>query len=132
GERNTLNGTIGAWVRASTRTKVISATMPVASIPSTTGLPNPTAPAWISPYTRAPKPTVTSSVPHQSSLPVALSSRLSGTRQNKTPSTTAARGTLRKKTQRQEAYWTNKPPSTGPTTEVIEVKPDQVPIARPR
>ena len=37
-----------------------------------------------------------------------------------------------KKTQRQEANCTNTPPSTGPATEVMAVKPDQVPIARPR
>src|SRR6266705_6791159 len=43
-----------------------------------------------------------------------------------------ARGTLIKKTQRQEAYWTNQPPSTGPSNEEAEVNPDQVPIARPR
>jgi hypothetical protein len=33
----------------------------------------------------------------------------------------AARGTLIKKTQRQEAYCTNQPPSTGPGNEAIEL-----------
>src|SRR5712692_3600247 len=131
-ERNKVSGTTGAETRASTRRNARSATMPIASELSTSVLPKPREPASISPYTRAPKPSVTSSVPHQSSLPDASVSRLSGTRQNRTPSTTAASGTLRKKTQRQEAYWTNTPPSTGPTTVVIEEKPDQVPIARPR
>ena len=37
-----------------------------------------------------------------------------------------------KKTQRQEAHCTKHPPITGPTTVLIEVKPDQVQIARPR
>ena len=41
-------------------------------------------------------------------------------------------GTLRKKIQRQEAFSTNQPPRTGPKAEVMPVKPDQVPIARPR
>src|SRR6266700_5622727 len=131
-ERNNVSGTIGAGLRASTRRNASSATTPIARALSTNVLPKPREPASISPYTSAPNPSVTSSVPHQSSLPDASVSRLSGTRQNRTPSTTAASGTLRKKTQRQEAYSTNTPPSTGPTTEVIEVNPDQVPIARPR
>jgi len=37
-----------------------------------------------------------------------------------------------KNTHRQDACCTNHPPSTGPMAAVIEVKPDQVPIARPR
>src|SRR5580658_6876347 len=37
-----------------------------------------------------------------------------------------------KNTYRQEPCWVNHPPSTGPTAAVMEVKPDQVPIARPR
>src|ERR1700746_3215917 len=41
-------------------------------------------------------------------------------------------GTLMKNTHRQEPYWVNHPPSTGPIAAVMEVKPDQVPIARPR
>src|SRR5258707_12932119 len=132
GERNKVSGTNGAEIRTSTKRNARSATMPTARALSTSVLPKPSKPASISPYTSAPNPSVTSSVPHHSSLPDTSASRLSGTRQNRTPSTTAASGTLRKKTQRQEAYWTNTPPSTGPTTEVIAEKPDQVPIARPR
>src|SRR2546429_8169478 len=106
--------------------------MPKTGALNTRVLPKPMDPASISPYTSAPKPTVTSSVPHQSSLRDASASRLSGTRQNSTPSTTNASGTLMKKTQRQEANCTNTPPSTGPTTEDMAVKPNQVPTARPR
>src|SRR6266566_2168890 len=131
-ERNNVSGTIGAGLRASTRRNASSATTPIARALSTNVLPKPREPASISPYTSAPNPSVTSSVPHQSSLPDASVSRLSGTRQNRTPSTTVASGTLRKKTQRQEAYWTNTPPSTGPTTVVSAENPDQVPKARPR
>src|SRR5438067_4925178 len=132
GERNKVSGTMGAGRRASTRRKASRATTPRASAPSTSAVPKPREPASISPYTSAPNPSVTSSVPPQSSPPFASGSRLSGTRQNRTPSTTAASGTLRKKTQRQEAYCTNTPPSTGPTTVVSAENPDQVPIARPR
>src|SRR5215472_10298619 len=131
-ERNNVSGTMGAELRASTSRKASSATTPSARAPSTSGEPTPREPASSSPYTNAPNPSVTSSVPHQSSLPEADGSRLSGTRQYKTASTTAASGTLRKKTQRQEAYWTNTPPSTGPTTVVRAENPDQVPKARPR
>ena len=37
-----------------------------------------------------------------------------------------------KNTQRQEACSISQPPRTGPTAVVIAVKPDQVPMARPR
>src|SRR5437660_10919556 len=131
-ERNNVSGTIGAELRASTSTKASRATTPRARAPSTRGVPTPREPVSSSPYTNAPNPSVTSSVPHQSSLTEADGSRLSGTRQNRTTSTTTASGTLRKNTQRQEAYWTNTPPSTGPTTVVSAENPDQVPKARPR
>src|SRR6266566_2712134 len=131
-ERNNVSGTIGAELRASTSRKPSSATTPITRAPSTRGVPTPREPASSSPYTSAPNPSVTSSVPHQSSLPEADGSRLSGTRQNRTTSTTTASGTLIKNTQRQEAYWTNTPPSTGPTTVVSAENPDQVPKARPR
>src|SRR5207302_11074652 len=126
-ERNKVSGTIGAGVRASTRRNASSAAMPTARALSTRVLPKPMDPASISPYTSAPKPTVTSSVPHQSSLRDASASRLSGTRQNSTPSTTNASGTLMKKTQRQEANGTNTPPSSGPAPEGMAENADQVP-----
>src|SRR5216683_8027062 len=80
-----------------------------------------------------PNPSVARVAPHQSRPRRASSSlSLSGTRQNSMNKTTAAMGMLMKKTQRQEAYCTSQPPSTGPRAEVIDVKPDQVPMARPR
>src|SRR5262249_20438757 len=51
---------------------------------------------------------------------------------NVSPTTTKATGRLMKNTQRHEACCTSQPPSTGPIAAVIEVNPDQVPIARPR
>ena len=56
----------------------------------------------------------------------------SGTRQIVSATTTSAIGTLMKNTQRHDACCTNHPPSTGPIAAVIEVKPDHVPMARPR
>src|SRR6266487_2619413 len=58
--------------------------------------------------------------------------RLSGTCQKSNMSTVIAKGTLMKKTQCHEACSTSHPPRTGPIAEVMEVKPDQIPIARPR
>src|SRR6516164_3450754 len=127
GERKSVSGTIGAELRASTNRKASRARTPSARAASTRGEPTPREPASSSPYTSAPNPSVTNSVPHQSSFPDADGSRLSGTRQNSTTSTTTASGTLIKKTQRQEAYCTNTPPSTGPTTVVRAENPDQVP-----
>ena len=46
--------------------------------------------------------------------------------------TAAASGRLMKNTQRHDACWTSHPPITGPIAAVIAVKPDQVPMARPR
>ena len=39
---------------------------------------------------------------------------------------------MTKNAHRQETFWTSHPPSTGPAAAVIDVNPDQVPIARPR
>src|SRR5207244_11488162 len=54
------------------------------------------------------------------------------TGQERRTSTALASATLIKKTQRQEAYWTNQPPRAGPSGAVMDVKPDHVPMARPR
>ena len=47
-------------------------------------------------------------------------------------STTTASGTFRKNTARQLTCSTSQPPLTGPIAVVIALKPDHVPIARPR
>ena len=47
-------------------------------------------------------------------------------------STTAASGTFRKNTARQLTCSISQPPVTGPIAAVIALKPDHVPIARPR
>ena len=49
-----------------------------------------------------------------------------------TSTTTIASGTLKKKAERQLRFSISQPPSTGPTAVVIALKPDHVPIARPR
>ncbi len=46
--------------------------------------------------------------------------------------TSAATGTLRKNTARQLTCSISQPPATGPMLAVIALKPDHVPIARPR
>src|SRR5580658_3317594 len=46
--------------------------------------------------------------------------------------TASAIGTLIKKTHRHDACCTSQPPRTGPIAVVMDVKPDQVPMARPR
>ena len=46
--------------------------------------------------------------------------------------TIAANGRLMKKTARHDTCSINHPPRTGPIAAVIAVKPDHVPIARPR
>src|SRR5712692_486540 len=120
-------------MRACTMRNAIKAHTPMASAIRTSGLPKPTLFASVNPYTMPPKPSVARIAPHQSRPRRASSSlSLSGTRQNSMNKTTAAIGMLIKKTQRQEAYCTSQPPSTGPRAEVMAVKPDQVPMARPR
>src|SRR5271154_7007295 len=75
---------------------------------------------------------VARTAPGQSSVVLALSFRLSGMHHRVMQTTMSARGRLMKKTQRQEPFCTSQPPSTGPMEAVMAVKPDQVPIARPR
>src|SRR5229473_5503506 len=79
-----------------------------------------------------PRPIVVSKAPIQSSLTPSLFVLLSGTRQIVTATTASAMGKLMKNTHRHDACWTNHPPRTGPIAVVIAVRPDQVPIARPR
>ena len=80
-----------------------------------------------------PRPTVARIAPGQSiRFPASFSSRLSGTFHALIARTAAASGTFRKNAQRQERWSMSHPPRTGPAAAVIEVKPDHVPIARPR
>ena len=79
-----------------------------------------------------PKPRAASRPPGQSSARPGRAPRLSGTFQRVRQSTATPSGTLMKKTQRQEPCSANQPPRTGPTAAVMEVNPDQVPMARPR
>ena len=83
--------------------------------------------------TRArPRPAVASITPGQSKRwPVSARARLRDSQQ-RIASTTPASGRLMKKTQRHDRCSTSQPPSTGPNAAVIAVKPDQVPMARPR
>src|SRR5665213_2430579 len=80
----------------------------------------------------APRLIVANVAPFQSSPRFADSFRLSGTRHSVSQITAAAKGRLIKKTHRHETFCTSQPPSTGPIAAVIAVKPDQVPMARPR
>src|SRR5580693_4973150 len=85
----------------------------------------------MNPYVTPAKPTVASKAPVQSTV-VGFAFLLSGTRHSASTITAAAMGTLMKNAQRHEACSISQPPSTGPMAMVMAVKPDQVPIARPR
>src|SRR5579871_557164 len=79
----------------------------------------------------APNPRVARKAPGKSN-PRLSSFRLSGTRRQVIQTTATAIGTLIRNAQRQEMCSTIQPPRTGPNAAVIDVKPDQVPMARPR
>ena len=79
-----------------------------------------------------PNPSTADRPPAQSNRRRCSAAELSGTFQTVSNSTASPIGTLMKNTHRQEPCCVNRPPSTGPTAAVMEVKPDQVPIARPR
>lgn len=72
-----------------------------------------------------------SSAPGQSSPRRVALGVLSATPRSVIQTTASAMGTLMKKTQRHEACWTSHPPRTGPAAVVMDVKADQVPMARP-
>src|SRR5262249_26575352 len=122
-ERNTDNGNIGCRARASTSTNATSRRVPT---PTTGGADS------ISPKTTAPRPAVVNRVPSQSRTGGDPSLYASGTRRTVIARTIVAKGTLMEKTQRPEPCCTSHPPSTGPIAAVMDVNPDQVPIARPR
>src|SRR5215470_3556543 len=122
---------MGEAVRASTNTKAAREAKPAIKLPKTETWLQPRLADSRNPYTSAPRPAVAINAPSQSILR-AVWLRLSGMCHREITITAAARGTLMKKTQCHEACSINHPPSTGPSAVVIAVKPDQVPIARPR
>src|SRR5665213_2046964 len=81
--------------------------------------------------TMPPRLTVASSAPVQSNLAEPSPARLSGTRHSVSTRTAAPNGRLMKNAHLQDACCTSQPPNTGPIAAVMDVKPDQVPIARP-
>ena len=122
-ERNRRSGIIGDEARASQYNSAIRAIAPAAAA---TGLDS------IRAKTIPPKP----SDGQQATAPIetlALIAGLAfrdfpqGKQQNASPS-----GRLIKNTHLQETCSVNHPPSTGPMAAVIDVKPDHVPMARPR
>ena len=79
-----------------------------------------------------PKPSAANKPPSQSSCWPWLPALLSGTFHRASNRTTSPSGRLMKNTHLHEPCSVNHPPSTGPMAAVIDVKPDHVPMARPR
>src|ERR1700681_2964767 len=117
------SGTIGDDVRASQYKSAIRATAPTAPA---AGIDS------ISARTIPPKPSTANRPPNQSNRWLRLSALLSGTFHRVSDRTESPSGILMKNTHLHEPCSMNHPPSTGPMAAVIEVKPDHVPIARPR
>src|SRR6266852_800888 len=124
-DRKSCNGTIGESARDSMKKKAIRDAQPTIKGPQTEGWLQPRLADSMKPNVTPPRPAVAISAPVQSMVPRAVV-LLSGTRQTESPITTAARGTLTKNAQRQEACSINHPPRIGPIADVIAVKPDQV------
>src|SRR5437899_9535316 len=120
---------MGAGDRASTTRNASNAHTPVSADSATNAPPRGHS---ISAKVTAPSPTVARTAPGQSNFLVADSLRLSGTPNSVIHTTNAASGRLIKKTHLHEACSTIQPPRTGPSAAVIAVKPDHVPMARPR
>src|SRR5580704_2574475 len=110
--------------------KIIRNAQPTIKVPQTEGWLQPRLADSMKPNVTPPRPTVASSPPVQSMFPRELL-LLSVTCQTESPITAAARGTLMKNAQRQEACSISHPPRIGPIAVVIAVKPDQIPMARP-
>ena len=133
-DRNRLSGSIGDRLRISTNRNTIRAEKPTTTEASTNPLPNPRLLDSINPKTIPPNASVARKAPHRSNFSYSPKSslRLSLTCRKRMINTIAAAGILIKNTARQEMYCTNNPPRTGPIAVVMAVKPDQVPMARPR
>ena len=130
-DSNSDNGIIGEGTLPSTTTSAIRQVTPRIKLPKTRGFRQPRLTDSMNPTTTPPSPRVASSAPDQS-IRLALAMRLSGIRQSEMVITANASGRLMKNIDRQETCSTSQPPRTGPMAVVIVVKPDQVPIARPR
>ena len=85
----------------------------------------------MAPKVSPPTESATRIAPIQSNLPVAWSSRLSGTCDRVAQSAMAIRGTLIRKAARHEIVSTSRPPTTGPRMVVAPDAPAQTPNARP-
>src|SRR5947209_8343941 len=101
-DRKTCNGTMGESTRDSKIKNAIRDAQPTIKVTQTEGLLQPRLADSMKQYATPPRPSVAISAPAQSILPAAMA-LLSGTRHSASPITAAAKGTLMKNAQRQEA-----------------------------
>ena len=126
------SGIIGLATLASTPTKAHNKSTPAAIAPKIQGLPRPQLADSSKPNTTLPNPRTAKKAPQRSKCLAAPSFRLSGTRLRLIAIIAIAKGRFIQNVQRQDKFSISHPPNTGPTAEVMAVKPDHRPIARPR
>jgi hypothetical protein len=132
-DRKSPRGTIGSRIRASTTTKATSvAAPPTRGTSVRTDERPPALGASRSAHTIAPSPMVARSAPRTSMCLAALASRVSATRRVASSTVATPSGTLKKNSQRQDAYAMTQPPRMGPTAAAMAVAADHVPIAAAR
>jgi hypothetical protein len=129
--RSRRNGSMGAGWRRSTAMKAAMATAASSSAAMTSGALQPRVGASVNAYAAPPNASVAHSAPPRSSR-VCTEGALSGTCRYVMAITAAASGRLTRKAHSQEPWSTSQPPTTGPTAEVMPLKPVHRPKARPR
>lgn len=131
-DRNKPTGSIGPATRRSTMTSAMSDTTPQPMIASSSRRLALASGHSRSPKTTLPRPTMARPAPIQSMRDARDVSRLSVMNRADSATTIAASGTFSTNTARQPTCSINHPPATGPMADIMALKADHVPIARPR
>jgi len=129
-EANSRIGSIGALARDSHPANATARTAPAASVPATSGLPQPAEVPRTSPQTRPREAPLARARPGRSSG--ACGPWLSVSRRSASGIASRARGTFSQKIHCQASPWVIAPPSTGPTTAASAVTAPKIPMAQPR
>jgi hypothetical protein len=129
-ERKKRIGSIGSRARSSHATNATTSSAPAASVPITSGLPQPAELPRTNPQTRPSAPPVTSARPGMSRL--VSGPKLSRMRVSTSGIATSPIGTLIQKIHSQLIPSTTAPPSSGPLATATPVIALKIPIAAPR
>ena len=128
-----MSGSPSGWAvsRRSQSTNTASTASPAATGPMALALPQPSSPAFTTPYMRATSPALESTTPTRS-MPGRLADLDSGTSASTATRPRRATGTFTRKIQPHQTWLSIQPPTIGPSGRPMKFAAPQMPIARGR